>query len=368
MVQGTGLPEPEEGWVAFAETLPARLQRLLDGCARLLGDGDDGAIDGDTSFIFADFLDEKLRAFFDVRMDDKSELRPGNWLQAKHGNEKFAWDAARPVAAWALLGALVRHGGDAVGREVRTLCLRAVGRGPAADVGGKPEPPDPRNSDEEEFRRVIYNEELAVDHFEYEPVLRRRVLLGLPAAFTGLRALWLCGVAVDDDILRAIGGGLPQLGLLSLGGCDGLTDASLGALLRALPQETSHSSREAAAHPASPSRVLVSEGRRRTDAAASFTGAALTHLDVRGSLIGDESLDAIADFLPGLVDLCAFGCRRLTDRGLAALSGLTCENLRKLNTVGAYKCTDAALQCLLQSHPTILLYHKPEKFGEGFTE
>ena len=52
----------------------------------------------------------------------------------------------------------------------------------------------------------------------------------------------------------------------------------------------------------------------------------------------------------------------------AALSGLTCENLRKLNTVGAYKCTDAALQCLLQSHPTILLYHKPEKFGEGFTE
>ena len=77
-------------------------------------------------------------------------------------------------------------------------------------------------------------------------------------------------------------------------------------------------------------------------------------------------MDAIADFLPGLVDLCAFGCRRLTDRGLAALSGLTCENLRKLNTVGAYKCTDAALQCLLQSHPTILLYHKPEKFGEGF--
>ena len=59
---------------------------------------------------------------------------------------------------------------------------------------------------------------------------------------------------------------------------------------------------------------------------------------------------------------------RLTDRGLAALSGLTCKNLRKLNTVGAYKCTDAALQCLLQSHPTILLYHKPEKFGEGFTE
>ena len=38
----------------------------------------------------------------------------------------------------------------------------------------------------------------------------------------------------------------------------------------------------------------------------------------------------------------------------------------RLNTVGAYKCTDAALQCLLQSHPTILLYHKPEKFGEGF--
>ena len=58
------VPEPEEAWVAFAETLPARMQRLLDGCARLLGDGDDGAIDGDTSFIFADFLDEKLRYFF----------------------------------------------------------------------------------------------------------------------------------------------------------------------------------------------------------------------------------------------------------------------------------------------------------------
>ena len=51
-----------EAWAAFAETLPARLQRLLDGCARLLGDGDDGAIDGDTSFAFADFFDEKLRA------------------------------------------------------------------------------------------------------------------------------------------------------------------------------------------------------------------------------------------------------------------------------------------------------------------
>ena len=85
-------PEPEEAWVAFAETLPARLQRLLDGCARLLGDGDDGAIDGDTSFIFADI--------FGIELKERVYLR-------------FGSAATRPNAAWTLLGALVRHGSDA---------------------------------------------------------------------------------------------------------------------------------------------------------------------------------------------------------------------------------------------------------------
>ena len=113
-------------------------------------------------------------------------------------------------------------------------------------------------------------------------------------------------------------------------------------------------------------RALASAGASVTIGGRS-PGKIASALETLRAEVPDASFDAIADFLPGLVDLCAFGCRRLTDRGLAALSGLTCENLRKLNTVGAYKCTDAAMQCLLTSHPTILLYHKPEKFGENFS-
>jgi len=61
-------------------------------------------------------------------------------------------------------------------------------------------------------------------------------LLGLlPVRMPRLRALWLRGTTVDTALLAALGAGLPRLSLLSLGGCRGVSDASLLALLGALP-------------------------------------------------------------------------------------------------------------------------------------
>ena len=79
--------------------------------------------------------------------------------------------------------------------------------------------------------------------------------------------------------------------------------------------------------------------------------------------VTDEVIDAIANRLGGLLDLSVFGARRLTDRGLASLSGLGCPNLRWYCSTGAYKTTPAGMQCLLSAHPSLLIYNKPEAFG-----
>ena len=83
------------------------------------------------------------------------------------------------------------------------------------------------------------------------------------------------------------------------------------------------------------------------------------------NLVGltDDSVEAIAATLGGLRELSLYGCRRLTDRALGALSGLGCPNLKWLNTNGAYKVKDTAVQCLLSSHPALLLYNQPNLFG-----
>ena len=74
-------------------------------------------------------------------------------------------------------------------------------------------------------------------------------------------------------------------------------------------------------------------------------------------------LDVVSSTLGGLTELSLYGMRRLTDRGLAALSGYTCPNLRWLTATGAYKTTPAGMQCLLSSHPNLLIYNKPTAFG-----
>ena len=128
-------------------------------------------------------------------------------------------------------------------------------------------------------------------------------------------------------MLRTIGGSLPQLRLLSLAGCAGVDDIALGELLDALPQTTKHARRRSAAEISPghvPSPPLVS--------------AALTHLCVRNcNALTDVSIERIIGAAGGVQDLCAFGCRRLTDAGLLALSCESCPNLRHLNVIGAYK-------------------------------
>ena len=95
----------------------------------------------------------------------------------------------------------------------------------------------------------------------------------------------------------------------------------------------------------------------------------LTHLCLRDATrLCEGSFDAIASAIGGLRDLCVHGCRGLTDGGLAALSGLSCPNLRWLNTVGAYKLSEGATQCLLSSHPALLLYSNPHHFASATHE
>ena len=74
-------------------------------------------------------------------------------------------------------------------------------------------------------------------------------------------------------------------------------------------------------------------------------------------------MDSVVGLLAGLQEVSLYGMRRLTDRGLAALSGLSVPNLRWVNLSGAYKVSDGAVHCLLASHPSLLLYNKPSLFG-----
>ena len=100
------------------------------------------------------------------------------------------------------------------------------------------------------------------------------------------------------------------------------------------------------------------------DESETFLAPRLTHLCLRDATrLGEPAFDAISNRLGGLRDLCLYGCRGLTDAGLAALSGLSCPNLRWLNTVGAYKLTAGAQQGLLASHPALLLYSNPQLFA-----
>lgn len=100
------------------------------------------------------------------------------------------------------------------------------------------------------------------------------------------------------------------------------------------------------------------------DDSGHFLAPSLTHLCLRdATLLGETAFDALASMAGGLRDLCLHGCRGLTDAGLAALSGLSCPNLRWLNTVGAYKLTSGAERCLLASHPALLLYCNPDLFA-----
>ena len=187
-------------------------------------------------------------------------------------------------------------------------------------------------------------------------------LLGLlPVRMPRLRALWLRGITVDAALLATLGAGLPHLSLLSLGGCRGMNDAILLALLGSLPAATTFETRHVS--PASPSAIV---GRAYSSSGLhmeTFHGPALTHLDLRACHeLTDASLDAIAFYLSGLAELCAHGCRRLTDTGLAALS-TSCPRLRWLNLSGAYKVTSAGSLCLLSSHPSLLVYNDPFAFG-----
>jgi len=80
------------------------------------------------------------------------------------------------------------------------------------------------------------------------------------------------------------------------------------------------------------------------------------------SSLTDDLLNTVSRCLGGLREISLYGCRRLTDHGLIALSGSDCPNLRWLNATGAYKVTDGGYRCLLSSHPSLLLYSKPNAF------
>ena len=80
------------------------------------------------------------------------------------------------------------------------------------------------------------------------------------------------------------------------------------------------------------------------------------------STLTDDLLNTVSHCLGGLREISLYGCRRVTDQGLIALSGSDCPNLRWLNATGAYKVSDGGYRCLLSSHPSLLLYSKPNAF------
>lgn len=199
------------------------------------------------------------------------------------------------------------------------------------------------------------------------------LLPSLSSKCVHLRELWLRGVtSLDAPSLLSLAS-LCELEVLALGNaCRGLDDAALCAFLDALPQTTWHSEARpnqcrrpyGCASGGSPGSVFIGASGGGGDPTANgFTAASLTCLELRNMYnLSDKALDVVAVRLGGLRELSLHGCRKLTDRGLVALSGGDCPNLRWLNATGAYKMTDGGIRCLLSTHPALLLYNKPMEF------
>ena len=182
---------------------------------------------------------------------------------------------------------------------------------------------------------------------------------------SGLSQLWLRGQPLISACLAGIGSGLASLELLALGGCTGVDDTALLALLEAASHHSmvEHTVRRRLPPSSSP-RIDFGSPPKPADEERVLVAPSLTHLEVRNCFgLTDVAFDAIATRLGGLQDLSAYGCRRLTDKGLAAMSGLGCTNLRWCNLSGAYKVSEAAMQCLLGAHPSLLVYNRADKFG-----
>jgi hypothetical protein len=76
----------------------------------------------------------------------------------------------------------------------------------------------------------------------------------------------------------------------------------------------------------------------------------------------DEALEVVGTHLQGCVDLCLYGCGKLTDR--AAVLLLSCDShMEHINTAGAYKITDGFRRYLLNQQPSICFYNDPNAFG-----
>ncbi len=59
-----------------------------------------------------------------------------------------------------------------------------------------------------------------------------------------------------------------------------------------------------------------------------------------------HSAQAVADRLPEVLDLCIYGCYKMTDEGLIGFKRGCC--LCRLNTSGCYKITDSGTRYLIQ--------------------
>ena len=57
-------------------------------------------------------------------------------------------------------------------------------------------------------------------------------------------------------------------------------------------------------------------------------------------------MQAVADRLPEVLDLCIYGCYKMTDEGLIGFKRGCC--LCRLNTSGCYKITDSGTRYLIQ--------------------
>ena len=71
--------------------------------------------------------------------------------------------------------------------------------------------------------------------------------------------------------------------------------------------------------------------------------------------------EMVGTVLPGLLDLCLFGCLQLNDSALLGMGGHD-SRLRRLNAAGVYKITSAGMRYLLSSNPTIRVYNNPNEF------
>ena len=183
------------------------------------------------------------------------------------------------------------------------------------------------------------------------------------ASLPGLRWLDIACTSASDACMGCVSS-LPQLRVLQLGGLKGLTDAGLGVLTAHLAGDRSDA-RAAVEPPLTPLLLPTGASSRTVLGQRALHCAPLLGLDLSDCRsISNAGVYELGRAALGLLDLSLYGASQLGNDCLLGL-GSREHRLRRLNTAGAYKITQAGTHMLFSTASDLELYNDPGDFWGG---